>query len=221
MNTLKTAKTVLGAVLISGAAVAQNCPGPQCYRAPGKQPQMWRSQRGPQGGPGGRWGQRGPQMGMRGQRGGPQGMQRGGPQMGQRPSISPERLKQAGATDEQLESLKKIHEEQQLKQVDLKAKAEKAQIKLKQLISSENASEKDVLKAVDAVTEAKAAIMKQGISARFKAREILGDEVSKKLREMGPPKGKGPGGQRGPGAQRPQGPHGRGGPGGPPKGENA
>jgi Spy/CpxP family protein refolding chaperone len=143
------------------------------------------------------------------------GMQRGGPQGDRQQGPNPERLKEAGATDEQLEQLKKIQEQQQLKQVDLKADAEKAQIELKQLISSENASEKDVLKAVDALTEAKAAIMKQGISARFKAREILGDEISKKLREMGPPKGRGPDGQKGPGVQRPQGPQGRGAPGGP------
>lgn len=190
--------------------------------------------RGQRGGPGGMQGPRqqrgGPGQGFRGQRGGPGGMQggrpqrggpgqgfsgkRGGPggqQGGRRSRIpSPEILKNAGATDEQIEQLKELREGQEVKQVELRAEVEKAQIALRQLMSDPEASEKDVLKAFDEVSEAKAAIMKQGISARFKAREILGEEVAKKLREQAP-KGRAPGGGKG-------GPRGQGGPGGRPQG---
>jgi hypothetical protein len=123
---------------------------------------------------------------------------------------SPQALKQAGATDEQLEQLKELHQDQEVKRVELRAEVEKAQIALKQLMSDPEASEKDVLKAVEAAGEARTEILKQGIIAKFKAREILGEEVTGKLREMAP-KGRGPGGGKGS-------PRGQGGPGGRPQG---
>ena len=197
MKTLHIAETVLSAILISGVAVAQN--GPQGDLCPNDGPRSLQRQRGRQGGSGGRQGQRGSQQGFRGQRGG-LGME--GPGGGRRQGPSPERLKEAGATDEQIAQLKKVKEEQQLKQVDLKATAEKAQIQLRQLISSEKPDKDAIFAAVDKTTAAKATLMKSGISARLKAREILGDEVAKKLRELGPPKGKGKDGSRGKRAPR-------------------
>lgn len=234
MKTLYTAATLVSAVLIGVAAVAQDGP-PQCQGDPAGGPGFRRQRGGPEGFQGQRQGfrgQGGPRQGIPGQRGGPggpsqgfrgQGGGPGGPQAGRRAGgPNPEVLKKAGATDDQLEQLKKLHQAQEIRQVELKAAAEKAQVTLKQLMSEPGANEKDVLKAVDAVTEAKAALMKQGISARFKAREILGEEIGNKLREMAP-KGPGPDGApgiRGQGAPEGgfRGPRGRvnAGPGGPP-----
>ena len=192
MNRLHIAATALSAMLISGVTVAQDAPGPQRNnRSQGRQ--SFQRQRGQQGCPGGQQGRHGLQQGFRSQRGGP-GM--GGPQGGRGQGPSPERLKEAGATDEQLAQLKKVQEEQQLKQVDLKATAEKAQIQLKQLISSEKPNQDAIFAAVDKVSAAKVALIKSGISAKLKGREILGDEVTKKLREFGHPKGKGQDGSR-------------------------
>ena len=195
MKTLHIAATALSAILISGVAVAQN--GPQGDLCSNDGPRSLQRQRGRQDGPGGRQGQRGSQQGFRGQRAGMEG-----PRGGRRQGPSPERLKEAGATDEQIAQLKKVQEEQQLKQVDLKATAEKAQIQLRQLISSEKPDKDAIFAAVDKTTTAKAALMKSGISARLKAREILGEEIAKKLRELGPRKGKVKDGSRGQRAPR-------------------
>jgi Spy/CpxP family protein refolding chaperone len=136
---------------------------------------------------------------------GKQDMQRGvrgpGTEMGRQPFLNPQRLKAAGATDEQLKALKAFADEQEIKKIDLKAEAEKAQLALKQVMSSDSADEAAAFAALDRVSQTRTAIAKQGISAKFKVREIFGDDVAKKLREMGPPKGKGPDGQRVPGSQ--------------------
>jgi len=70
---------------------------------------------------------------------------------------------------------------------------------LKQVMSNESADEAAALAALDRVSKARTDAARQGIIAKFRVREILGDEVTKKLREMGPPRGKGPVGPRGPG----------------------
>ena len=191
MKKLHIATTVLSAVLISGLATAQDAPGPQCERGDGSR--SFQRQRGQQGGRGGQRG--GPQQGFRGQRGGP-GM--GGPGGGRHRGPSPELLKEAGATDEQIAQLKKVKEEQEIAQVDLKAKSEKAQIELKQLMGSDKPDKDAIFAAIDKVSAARAAVMKNGISSKLKAREILGDEVAAKLKEMRPGRGKegGAAGQR-------------------------
>jgi len=121
------------------------------------------------------------------------GMQRGGPgpgmEIGRKPFLNPQRLKEAGATEQQLSALKTFANEQQLKQIDLRATAEKAELTLEQLMSGETVDEKAALKAADALSAARAEIFKLEISSKLKMREILGADVEKKLREMGPPKG--------------------------------
>jgi len=127
---------------------------------------------------------------------GPEGM--GGSQMGRGcPMLGcgpqeipgPMRLKEVGATDQQMEALKKLGDEQQLKRIDLQAAVEKAEVSLRQLMQSDAVEEKAALKAVDALSQARAELMKQEISSKLKAKEILGAELIKKIREMGPPKG--------------------------------
>jgi Spy/CpxP family protein refolding chaperone len=128
-----------------------------------------------------------------GQEGGQGMMQRGGPgpgmEIGRKPFLNPQRLKEAGATEQQLAALKAFANEQQLKQVDLRATAEKAELALEQLMSNETVDEKAALKAVDALSQARAEIFKLEVSSKLKMKEILGAEVQKKLREMGPPEG--------------------------------
>jgi len=98
----------------------------------------------------------------------------------------PKRLKEAGATEEQLAALKKIVEEQQFKRIDLKAAAEKAEWALDIQMKSDSADEKTVLKAVDELCQARAELFKLEIGSKLKVREILGSAVMKKLHEMGP-----------------------------------
>jgi len=215
MKTQYGLKAVIGAVLISGAAMAQQPPAaPGRQLAPGasqggagamrglRGAQMQRG--GPQGAPGGQPMQRGAQCPMGGAQcpmGGAQ-MQRGrgglGSEIGGYPFLNPERLKAAGVKEEQLAALKAFTDEQEIKRIDLQAEVDKAQLGLKQVMSHEGADEKAALAAFDRVSKARAEAARQGISAKFKVREILGPEVAGKLREMGPPQGAGP---RRPGAQ--------------------
>lgn len=184
MKTRQVLGAMMGAALLSGAAFAEpngpQGPGPrdegQCMRPPcaGQDGGCMR-----RGGPG--------------QEGGQCMMQRGGPgpgmEIGRKPFLNPQRLKEAGATEQQLAALKAFANEQQLKQVDLRATAEKAELALEQLMSSEAVDEKAALKAVDALSQARAEIFKMEVSSKLKMKEILGAEVQKKLREMGPPEG--------------------------------
>jgi Spy/CpxP family protein refolding chaperone len=195
MKTKQVISVMMGAALLSGVAFAQadgpqgqgprgDRPGvrPPCERQEGAG--MRRGGPGQEGGPGMRQGRRPEGMGGPGmQRGGP------GPQGGHGRQPSPEQLKRAGATDQQLEALKKLNDEQQFKRIDLQSSVEKAELALRQLMQSDAADEKTALKAVDTLSQARAELMKQEISSKLKAKEILGAELIKKMREMGPPEG--------------------------------
>ena len=112
-----------------------------------------------------------------------------GMEMGRKPFLNPKRLKEAGATEQQLEALKKFADEQQFKRIDLQAAVEKAELSLEQLMRSETVDEKAAFKAVDALSQARTEVFKLEVGSKLKMREILGAEVEKKLREMGPPEG--------------------------------
>jgi hypothetical protein len=214
MKALPLAATVLSAVLIGGRATAQVGPRPGNNAQPGFGPppraaaQRGFRQQGPQRAPdadgiprGGFAQQRGPGGGgvqQRGSLGGQGQRQFRGPGSGAGPMLKPECLKDAGATDEQIDQLRRLRREQEIAGVDLKASAEKAQIALKQLMDDPDASEKDILKAVDVASEARSEIIKQGVSARFRARKILGEDVARKLRETAPGRRRGPGGPQAP-----------------------
>jgi Spy/CpxP family protein refolding chaperone len=146
------------------------------------------------------------------QRGGGEGMgrqqmQRGGPgpgsEIGQHGFLNPLRLKEAGATDQQIEALKALADEQQMKKIDLQAAVDKADLALNQLLSSEKPDAAAALKAVDTLSLARAELSKLEIGTRLKMRETLGPDVQKKLRGMGQAEGaERPGMGRGP---RPEG----------------
>ena len=196
MKTREMAVLITGMALAYGTIFAQVA-GPQGqgprgggagFFPPGEG-RSQREQQGPRGGgtcPAMRQGQ-GPQA----QGGGPSRMKRGGFgfEGGPREFPDPKRLKEAGATDQQLEALKTFAGEQQFKRIDLKATVEKAELAFEQLMGSETVDEPAALKAADAVGQARIDLFKLEIRAKLKAREILGTEVLKKLREMGPPEG--------------------------------
>lgn len=128
-------------------------------------------------------------------KGAPQGdgpaMRRGGPGNGPKGLPDPKRLKEAGVTDQQLEALKKFEDEQALKRIDQKAAVEKAEVTFQQLMHSEAVDEAAALKAADALSQARAEAFKADVAGQLKVRTILGADVLKKLREMGPPEGMG------------------------------
>lgn len=107
-----------------------------------------------------------------------------------------ERLKEAGATDQQIKAVKELHFDAQAQEIDLRAKVEKAELALRQLMISEDASEAAVMKAADQVIEARAKVFKHELRTRLKAREILGAELIGQLRPLRSGDDRGP--RRGP-----------------------
>lgn len=93
----------------------------------------------------------------------------------------PEALKAAGATDEQIQNFRKFMQEQRLKQVDLRAAVEKAELTLQILESDEKSKEDDLLKATEKVSQGQAEMLKQETLMKIKVKEIFGEEVVKKL----------------------------------------
>lgn len=192
MKTNHVVSAMVGAALLSGAAFAEpDAPqglGPR-GDGPGFRPEGQVRERAQQRG-------LGPEnvCPMRA-KGAPQGgcpaMRRGGPGNGPQGQPDPKRLKEAGATEQQLEALKKFEDEQALKRIDQKAAVEKAEVTFQQLMRSEAVDEAAALKAADALSQARAEAFKAEISSQLKVRAILGADVLKKLREMGPPEGVG------------------------------
>ena len=185
MKTRQVLGAMMGAALLSGTTFAQ-ADGPQ-GPVPRDEGQGLRPPCAGQGQDGA-----GMRRGGSGQEGGP-GMRRGGPgpgmEIGRKPFPNPKRLKEAGATEAQLTALKTFANEQQLKRIDLQAAVDKAELTLEQLMGSEAADEKAALKAADVLSQARAELFQLEISSKLKMNEILGSDVQKKLREMGPPEG--------------------------------
>jgi hypothetical protein len=98
--------------------------------------------------------------------------------------------KQAGATDQQIEALATFGASEQIKRIDAQASVDKADVTLKHLLRPGAAAtdEAAVLKAADALSQARGELFKLDITAQLKVREILGAEVLKKLHEAHPPR---------------------------------
>lgn len=96
-------------------------------------------------------------------------------------------LKRAGATDAQIEKLTDLDFDVQEKQIDLRAKAEKAELSLRRLMQAPTADEKAVLEAADAINQARGELFKLELTTQLKRKQVLGDEVMRKLRPMPPP----------------------------------
>jgi hypothetical protein len=100
---------------------------------------------------------------------------------------SPESLKKAGATEQQVKAAQTLIAEHQEKQIELRAAAEKAQLTLDRLMKDESTDEKAIAKAVDEVTRANGELHKSAVLTRVQMRKILGEEILGKLREQRPP----------------------------------
>ena len=132
--------------------------------------------------------QRGPLSEVPGQMPKMRGIENQGRQMPGEPPprrlfADPEALKAAGATDEQLQTFRKFMQEQRLKQVDMRATVEKAELTLQILESDEKSKEDDLLKATEKVSQAKAEMLKQETLMKIKVKEIFGEAVVKKVFE--------------------------------------
>jgi hypothetical protein len=112
-----------------------------------------------------------------------QGRQTPGEPTPRRLFADPVALKEAGATDEQMQTFRKFMQEQRLKQVDMRAAIEKAELTLQMLESDEKSKEDDLLKATEKVSQAQAEMLKQETLMKIKVKEIFGEEVVKKLFE--------------------------------------
>jgi hypothetical protein len=97
-----------------------------------------------------------------------------------------EQLKQAGATDAQIQALTDAEYALRLKQIDLRAAAEKAELALQHLMAGANAEEKAVMAAADALSQARGELFKQELAGELQRKQILGDELLRKLHEMRP-----------------------------------
>lgn len=87
-------------------------------------------------------------------------------------------------TDEQQDQLFDMREAFQLKQIDQKAEIQKAQVKLRSLKRSEDASESEVLKAIDKVGALKTEMKKMSYKQRTAIREVLSQEQRDKLKSI-------------------------------------
>jgi hypothetical protein len=112
-----------------------------------------------------------------------QGRQTPGEPTPRRLFADPEALKAAGATDEQLLAFKTFMKEQRMKQIDLRASVEKAELALQLLEAEPKSDEADLLKATEKVSQAQAEMLKQETLMKIKVKEIFGEEVVKKLFE--------------------------------------
>lgn len=98
-----------------------------------------------------------------------------------------DQLKRAGATDAQIATLTEFDFAQQEKRIDLRAKAEKAELALHRQMQAATADEKSVLDAVDALNQANGEMRKLDVMSMLKHKQVLGEDVLRKLHEMTPP----------------------------------
>jgi Spy/CpxP family protein refolding chaperone len=98
--------------------------------------------------------------------------------------MNPERLKDLGATDDQIQKVQDIQFASREQAIELRAKEETAQLALDKLLKSDAPDQAAVMQAVDQLTAARGAMFKQHITTQLKVREVLGPELSQKLREQ-------------------------------------
>jgi len=87
-------------------------------------------------------------------------------------------------TDQQRDQLKKMQEDFQLHQVDGRANLEKAEIKLRSLMSDEKSSEKEVLAGIDEVAALRADLAKARFTHLRQCRSVLTDKQLDTLKQL-------------------------------------
>ena len=108
---------------------------------------------------------------------------RGGPAM---MMMEPEQARKAGASEQQVQALADAAFAQQTKRIDLQAAVEKADLALEHLMRAATVDEKAAMEAADAVSKARADLFKLDIASRLKVKQILGEELLRKMHEQAP-----------------------------------
>jgi hypothetical protein len=99
----------------------------------------------------------------------------------------PDSMRKAGASEQQIVALEEFMFEQRMKLIDLRAASEKAEMTMERLLRASNTDEKALMQAVDALNQARGALFKTDVESRMKVKQVLGEELLRKLREQGPP----------------------------------
>jgi Spy/CpxP family protein refolding chaperone len=97
-----------------------------------------------------------------------------------------DQLKRIGATDAQIQALTDLDFDMQTKQIDLRAKAEKADLAMHHQMQGATVDEKAVMEAVDALNQARGEMFKLEIATQLKRKQILGEDLLRKFHEMAP-----------------------------------
>jgi len=87
-------------------------------------------------------------------------------------------------TQEQKDQLKEFRLDFKLKNVDRKAELEKAEIMLRKLMMDDDASESQVMRAIDEVSRLKADIHKARYTQRQAMKSVLTDEQQERVKEL-------------------------------------
>lgn len=124
----------------------------------------------------------GPMSGMRMMGHGPNMMwfhRRGMGQWWRNPQIA----KKIGLSEQQISQLEKIHQDGQLKMIDLRANLEKQQVLLRPMLQAYHPNETQVLAQVDRVSQARAAVAKARIQTMLASRNVLTEEQWKQVQD--------------------------------------
>ncbi len=97
-----------------------------------------------------------------------------------------EQLADAGASAEQIDALMALRHAAAMRNVDLRAAVEKAQLTLDVKMTGATDDESGVMDAVDALNLARGEVFKAEITTRLQMRQILGDVILSKLHEPMP-----------------------------------
>ena len=91
------------------------------------------------------------------------------------------RAREVGASDVQIEKLRQYGFEQQVKRIEQQAAADNANVTLERLLSGPTPDENAVWTAVAAINQARDELFKLDIATKLKVKQVLGDEIMRKL----------------------------------------
>lgn len=95
-------------------------------------------------------------------------------------------MRRAGASERQIQALEEYMFEQQMKLIDLWAASEKAEMTMERLRRASDVDEKALLQAVDALNQTRGVMFRTEVESWIKVKQVLGEEILRKLREQGP-----------------------------------
>jgi hypothetical protein len=115
--------------------------------------------------------------------GGPGGFQEPSREMMLRAVIqNPELAAKVGLKEEQVKAIREAAFAQREQMVTLRSQAELARLQVEKLMAAEPVDKEAVLKAVEAAGQQEIAIKKAEITLQLKLKELVGEEVAKKMR---------------------------------------